>query len=179
LKHGGDLEVFEDTGENGSVLTITVKTGATSESFAIEGGTIDDLRAVLEQEIVRHQADHYRYREATERIPPARLELLRRGSGKGINLSAMNLRGVNLHGVNLHGADLRGAGLIGRDLSGADLRGANLGGADLTWVNLRGANLSGANLSGVNLHQTFLGGVTLHQTTFSLEALVRCSNQLT
>ncbi|MFM0514966.1 pentapeptide repeat-containing protein, partial [Paraburkholderia sp. RL17-373-BIF-A] len=108
LKHGGELEVSEDTDGNGTVLTITVRTGATSESFAIEDGTIDDLRAVLEQEIVRHEADHYRYREAAVRIPPVRRNLL--GGGK-VDLSGVDLRGVDLSRANLSGANLSGATL--------------------------------------------------------------------
>ncbi|MBC8643005.1 hypothetical protein IAG25_40375, partial [Caballeronia sp. EK] len=76
LKHGGELEVSEDTGANGTVLTITVKTGETSESFAIEGCTIDELKTLLEREIVMHEADDYRYGEAIDRIPQARRDWL-------------------------------------------------------------------------------------------------------
>ncbi|MFM0515676.1 pentapeptide repeat-containing protein, partial [Paraburkholderia sp. RL17-373-BIF-A] len=125
------LKVSENAGNNGAVLSITVGTGVTSESFAIEGGTIDALRAVLEQEIVRHETDHYRYREATERIPQAKRALLRGGNVEGMNLSRMDLNGMNLSWANLSGAKLSGA-------------------------NLCGANLHRAYLSGVTLHQMTL-----------------------
>ncbi|MFM0515402.1 pentapeptide repeat-containing protein, partial [Paraburkholderia sp. RL17-373-BIF-A] len=108
LRHGGDLKVSEDTDGNGTVLTITVKTGATSESFAIEGSTIVDLGAVLEQEIVRHRADHYLYRQAAVHIPQARRFLLQ---GDNADLRGVDLRGVDLRGVNLSGADLSRADL--------------------------------------------------------------------
>ncbi|MFM0515506.1 pentapeptide repeat-containing protein, partial [Paraburkholderia sp. RL17-373-BIF-A] len=129
LKHGGELAVSEDTDENGTVLTITVKTGATSDSFAIEGGTINDLGAVLEQDIVRHEADHHLYGEAVKRIPGVKQVLLRGGK--------LDLTGESLSGMDLNGVDLSGMNLIQADLSEANLSGANL----------RETNLSRANLS--------------------------------
>ncbi|MFM0515485.1 pentapeptide repeat-containing protein, partial [Paraburkholderia sp. RL17-373-BIF-A] len=189
LKHGGELEVSEDTDENGTVLAVIVKTGATSESFAVEGGTIDDLKAVLEQEIVRHEADHYLYREAVGRISLMRQDLLGRGRVdlRGVDLSGVDLRwislrcidlgGANLSGANLSGADLRwkglyeanlsGANLTGVALSGAGLRSANLSGVDLSGANLRRANLSGANLSEANLGGTNLSGTDLSGANLS------------
>ncbi|MBC8643039.1 pentapeptide repeat-containing protein [Caballeronia sp. EK] len=153
LKHGGELEVSEDTGANGTVLTITVKTGETSESFAIEGCTIDELKTLLEREIVMHRADDYRYWEAFERMPrPRRIALI----AHQVQMDRMQLPRMDLRGVDLHGLDLSGANLHGLDLSGA-----NLSGADLTGVSLRVANLSEANLTGANLSEARLGAANL------------------
>ncbi|MFM0515255.1 pentapeptide repeat-containing protein, partial [Paraburkholderia sp. RL17-373-BIF-A] len=178
LKHGGELEVSEDTDENGTVLTITVRTGATSESFAIKDGTIDDLRAVLEQDIVRHEADHHLYGEAVKRIPGVKQVLLRGGKLdlKGENLSGMDLSGMDLREAKLSGAELFEANLSRAKLSqaklsGANLSRANLSGADLRWADLRGANLSGANLSGADLREANLSGANLSGAKLSGAAL--------
>ncbi|MFM0515311.1 pentapeptide repeat-containing protein, partial [Paraburkholderia sp. RL17-373-BIF-A] len=172
LKHGGELKVSENTNGDGTVLTITVETGATSESFAIEGCTFDDFRAVLEQEIVRHEADHYLYGQTVANIPLERQQLLRGGKNKqgidlrkadlrGMNLSRLNLRQANLSGMDLRGAILGGVNLSAAKLDGANLSEANLSGANLSGANLSGANLSGANLSGANLSGAKLSGAAL------------------
>ncbi|MFM0515603.1 pentapeptide repeat-containing protein, partial [Paraburkholderia sp. RL17-373-BIF-A] len=114
LQHGGELKVSEDTDANGSVLTFTVEIGATSESFAVEGGTLEDLRAILEQEIAWHEADHHLYREAAKDIPQVRRSVLtggtmgmRRMDLRRIDLSEANLRRANLSGAKLNWGDLR------------------------------------------------------------------------
>ncbi|MBC8643000.1 pentapeptide repeat-containing protein [Caballeronia sp. EK] len=168
LKHGGELEVSEDTGANGTVLTITVRTGETSESFAIEDCDIDALKSLLEREIVMHEADDYRYGEAIDRIPQARRDWL---AGRSTLREGEDLRGVDLRGVDLREAGLYGVDLSGVDLSGANLSGANLSGANLSGVDLRGANLSGANLSGVDLRGVDLRGADMSGANLSEAAL--------
>ncbi|MFM0515386.1 pentapeptide repeat-containing protein [Paraburkholderia sp. RL17-373-BIF-A] len=119
LQHGGELKVSEDTGSDGSVLTITVDTDMATESFAIEGGTLEDLRAVLEQEIVWHRADHHLYLYALHRIPIERRNFL-----QGTDV---DLREVDLRGMDMSGMDLTYPKLSEVDLSGAYLSSDRLG----------------------------------------------------
>ncbi|MFM0515598.1 pentapeptide repeat-containing protein, partial [Paraburkholderia sp. RL17-373-BIF-A] len=163
LQHGGELKVSEDTDANGSVLTFTVESGATSESFAIEGGTLEDLRAVLEQESAWHAADHYLYRESFLGIPQGRRSLLEgdKGAPRQLYLREADLRGMDLSG--------------GANLSGTNLRGAKLS----LLVDLRGADLSRTDLSGARLDWVSLSGATFHQTAVSLGFLSRNGDQLT
>ncbi|MBC8643023.1 pentapeptide repeat-containing protein [Caballeronia sp. EK] len=169
LKHGGELEVSEDTGANGTVLTITVKTGETSESFAIEDCDIDALKSLLEREIVMHEADDYRYGEAIDRIPQARRDWLagRSALREGEDLGGVDLRGVDLRGVDLREANLGGANLSGVDLSRVDLYRADLREADLSGAKLHGAKLSKADLRGADLREADLSGAKLHGAKLS------------
>ena len=74
----------------------------------------------------------------------AGIDLVRRGSSSGYDLSGSDLYRANLQGAHLFAIDLRGASLMK-----ADLRGANLHCADLRGANLLGVQLEGARLDNV------------------------------
>ncbi len=94
-------------------------------------------------------------------------------SGRGWNLSQLELAkqdlaqlclpDAELAGKDLRGADLREADLRGADLRGADLRNADLRGADLREADLRGAQLEGADLRAARLEVARLEAVDLSQ----------------
>ena len=84
-------------------------------------------------------------------IPEKKRESLAGFTGRGADLSGINLQDGILTEANLQFADLRSANLMGAMLTGANLAGAKLTGGDLTGAKLSAADLTFADLTFADL----------------------------